>query len=295
MSLSMVMKLTFLAAAAADSGLHGFLGSRRMAAATMCETGTTTKRSSANLATFVGDLYDKITKGKSCASTGILTRAKLEEAIKSGEFDMFANVGNSDDMNEREVAAFFANVFQETGELCATIESACNKDTPDAFCKTDYQKVFWPANADDADDTVYYFGRGALQTSYPGNYALFLNFWHGESYTAYNLPKAKVEALGTDGKIAWASVLYFWTSAGWNKPSCSQVMQCDSSVDTSTPSGLKFGFGWTINIINGEKECGKVSTKAANRATYFSKAQTAAGLIKIADDLTSCKDMGIYA
>jgi len=267
--------------------------------ATMCGAGTTTKRSTTDLATFVGGLYDKITKGKSCADTGILTRVNLEEAIKSGKFDTFANGGKSDDMNKREVAAFLANVFQETGQLCATIESACSKDTPDAFCKVDYQKVFWLASckdkcaAADYDPALYFYGRGALQTSYPGNYAAFLNFWHGTSYTVYTLDKTKVEALGTDGKIAWASALYFWTQAGWNKPSCSQVMQCDSSIDlTKQPTGVEFGFGWTINIINGEKECNQVSTKAANRADFFAKAQTAAGLTEI--DETSCKDMEIY-
>merc|ERR1712232_1300214 len=66
-------------------------------------------------------------------------------------------------------------------------------------------------------------------------------------------------------------------------------MQCDSSIDlTKQPTGVEFGFGWTINIINGEKECNQVSTKAANRADFFAKAQTAAGLTEI--DETSCKD-----
>jgi len=301
--MSQSVKLLLCALAVTHASLRGFPGDRRLVAQ-LCETGTRAKRSTTDLATFVGETFDTIAKDKltSCP-TSILTKASLKEAIESGKFDMFANGGKSDDMDKREIAAFLANVYQETGELCKTVESSCDGSSPAPKCD-DYQKVFWPKNSKDADSSTKYYGRGALQLLYPGNYRDFLNFWNRKTDTVYTLVKGDVEKVGTDGKVAWASALWFWTRAQSPKPSCTEVMQCDSTnvgcksanECPKNPEGAVFGFGWTINIINGARECGigVKSAEAVNRAKFFAETQEAAGLTGLIDHFTSCARMDHY-
>lgn len=116
------------------------------------------------------------------------TYAKLCEALE--DFPGFANSGSAD-ANKREIAAFFANVSRETGEL-------------------DYIEQF----PESRGNTGNYYGRGPLQLTWDYNYQA------AGSFLGVNL-LANPSLLHTDGVLTWKASLWFWMHAdGAGKGTC---------------------------------------------------------------------------
>jgi hypothetical protein len=113
------------------------------------------------------------------------TYANLCTALQG--FPGFANSGNADN-DKREVAAFFANVARETGEL-------------------DYIEQI-------VKDPPTYFGRGPIQLTHSYNYQAAGDF------LGINLV-ANPDLVATDGVITWQTALWFWMhSDGAGKGTC---------------------------------------------------------------------------
>jgi predicted chitinase len=116
------------------------------------------------------------------------TYANLCTALE--DFPGFAN-GSDDTANKREVAAFFANVARETGEL-------------------DYIEQF----PESRGSTGNYFGRGPIQLTWDYNYSDA-----GDAIGVDLL--GNPDLVATDGVVTWQSALWFWMlSDGAAKGTC---------------------------------------------------------------------------
>ena len=140
-------------------------------------------------------------------------------------FPRFCNEGSSQ-QNQREAAAFLANISHETGALVFAEE----QNPPSIYC--------------DASSTSYpcamgktYHGRGPLQLSWNYNYGACGS---AIGKDLLNHP----ELVSTDSTITFMTALWFWMTPQPPKPSCHDAIRSS-------------GFGMTINVINGGIECGK--------------------------------------
>ena len=116
------------------------------------------------------------------------TYANLCEALKG--FPGFAHTGNTE-LDKREIAAFFANVSRETGEL-------------------DYIEQF----PESRGSTGNYYGRGPLQLTWDYNYRAAGEFLGVDLISNPSL-------LHTDGVMTWRASLWFWMhSDGAAKGTC---------------------------------------------------------------------------
>ncbi|MBC7658404.1 MAG: chitinase [Chitinophagaceae bacterium] len=164
--------------------------------------------------------------------------------------DSVAGFAKSGTLENRkfEVAAFLANVAQETGRL-VYVEEIVKAD----YC--DYSNVAPCASG------KRYYGRGPLQISWNYNYQAAGQF--------LNLPLlANPDLIAQDPKVAWQTGLWFW------------MTQSGAGYDTSHNWSLKGNFGETIRSINGGLECngGPNTTGAAMRRQYFGEV---AGIIGV--------------
>jgi chitinase len=138
-------------------------------------------------------------------------------------FGAFANTGDIT-ARKREVAAFLANVGQETGDL-VYIEEIVKGD----YCSSSSNCPCAPGKQ--------YYGRGTLQLSWNFNYCTA-----GDAL-GIDL-RAFPEIIAQDPTVAWRTGLWFWmTSAGAGARPAH-----DSIVNGN-------GFGETIRTINGSIEC----------------------------------------
>ncbi|KAL1544849.1 chitinase [Salvia divinorum] len=94
--------------------------------------------------------------GAECPDRGFYTRAAFLNAL--GSFRGFGTDGTADD-SRREIAAFFAHVAHETGNLCFREE----REKSNRYCDTGFPE--WPCNPD-----KFYYGRGPLQLTWNYNY-----------------------------------------------------------------------------------------------------------------------------
>lgn len=125
----------------------------------------------------------------------------------------------------------------------------------------------------------YYFGRGAIQLSYPYNYKAFgqSDFIKAKGYDLVANPDFVTSPEGNNSKFSllWGTALWFWMTPQPPKPSAHAVMTnqwTPSAVDIS--KNRKLGFGTVINIINGGLECGEnrgadKDVKAQNRIDAY--------------------------
>ncbi|WP_419146777.1 chitinase [Pseudoalteromonas 'SMAR'] len=114
-----------------------------------------------------------------------------------------------------------------------------------------------------------YFGRGAKQLSYHFNYGAFSEvMFDGDATVLLNNP-----GLVADSWLNLASAIWFFLTPQAPKPAMLHVID-----RTWTPSqrevdaGIGYGFGTTINIINGGIECGaqnKDKGQPVNRIRYW--------------------------
>lgn len=128
----------------------------------------------------------------------------------------------------------------------------------------DWQNKRWPCAAGEG-----YFGRGAKQLSYHFNYGAFSEvMFDGDATVLLNNP-----GLVADSWLNLASAIWFFLTPQAPKPAMLHVID-----RTWVPSqreldaGIGYGFGTTINIINGGIECGeqnKEKGQPVNRIRYW--------------------------
>ena len=153
--------------------------------------------------------------------------------------------------DKKELAAFFAQIAHETrhGE---------NGKYNDGLMLIHESNTTLPYVADnDAYPAVpghKYYGRGPMQLSYNGNYGYASDCIFGDKKMLLNNP-GLVE---TDPVIAFETAIYFWMTPQTYKPSAHDVMTSKWQPNAADKAaGRTPGFGMTINIINGQVECGK--------------------------------------
>lgn len=130
--------------------------------------------------------------------------------------------------------------------------------------QNDWQNMRWPCAVGQG-----YFGRGAKQLSYHFNYGAFSEvMFGGDATVLLNNP-----GLVADSWLNLASAIWFFLTPQAPKPAMLHVID-----RTWVPSqreiaaGIGYGFGTTINIINGGIECGaqnKEKGQPVNRIRYW--------------------------
>ena len=130
--------------------------------------------------------------------------------------------------------------------------------------QNDWQNKRWPCA-----DGQGYFGRGAKQLSYHFNYGAFSEvMFDGDATVLLNNP-ARV----ADSWLNLASAIWFFLTPQAPKPAMLHVIDrtwVPSQRELS--AGIGYGFGTTINIINGGIECGeqnKNKGQPVNRIRYW--------------------------
>lgn len=180
--------------------------------------------------------------------------------------DGFGLVGGSD-TQKRELAAFFAHVAHET--TCGWSGSRggpyawglCYKEelSPQSiYCLVD--KKYTCVNG------VSYHGRGPLPLYYNTKYG--------------SIGKAlKFDFLGYPGlvannaTVAWATAIYQWMTPIAPNPSAHEVMVGKWKPKKLDIENFRYpGFGMTINILNGQVECGHGDDpRADDRISHYTK------------------------
>lgn len=175
-------------------------------------------------------------------------------------------------VQKRELAAFLANIAQET--------SGGWNEAPGGYFKwglyfieekqdsiknpyTDFTKKNFPPVAG-----KFYFGRGPKQLSWNYNYGQFSEAWYGSKDTLLQHP----ERLADDAVLSFASAIWFWMTPQFPKPSCHDIMNGNWKPNANDlQKGRVPGFGATVNVINGGVECGtgKDLEKTAYRYKYY--------------------------
>src|ERR1035437_282210 len=158
---------------------------------------------------------------------------------------------------KRELAAFLANVSQETSGGWA--------EAPGGYFKWG---LYFVEEMEDSTKNMYadytklkympipgksYFGRGPKQLSWNYNYGQFSEAWYGTKDTLLIHP----EFLAKDPVLSFASAIWFWMTSQFPKPSCHDIMSGNwKPTANDRLKGRVPGFGATVNVINGGVECG---------------------------------------
>lgn len=189
------------------------------------------------------------------------------------------NANNVDEACKRELAALFAHISQESAkndpwdptprwkqglhykrdEDCAGGADGCDMhETSEKYPPVAGKK---------------YYGRGPLHLVGNTEYGAFSEAFGPVAYDSKDRFLEDPDLLETDGYISWASAIWFFMKPLDRSPSMHDVMTnhwVPNSSDTS--SGLLPGFGATIEIINGDIECGTAESEiTVNRWNNFSQ------------------------
>ncbi|XP_009591111.1 chitinase 4-like [Nicotiana tomentosiformis] len=169
-----------------------------------------------------------------CEGKGFYTRSAFLEALRS--YPLFATAGSSDD-NKREIAAFFAHVTHETGQMCYRNEiNGASRDYCDETNK-EYPCVLGKK----------YYGRGPIQLSWNFNYG---PAGKDIGFDGVNDP----DIVARDSLIAFKTAFWYWMN------------NCHSLITSG------HGFGATIRAINGPLECnGGNPEPVARRIQYYTE------------------------
>ncbi|QEO57518.1 glycoside hydrolase family 19 protein [Francisella marina] len=210
------------------------------------------------------------------------------------------------ELAKREIAAFLANVSQETNGgwatapggkyawgLCFIEEVGCQNGGCSQY--TDQS----PRNpAHKGVPGQFYHGRGMIQLSWNYNYGLFQDFYN-EKFAGNNPINllANPGLVLRDYKIAWTSALWFWMTPQPPKPSAHDALLgiWRPSNDDLNANRVP-GFGMTANIINGGIECNKggntESYQVSNRNNFYTRLADIIGT-STGDNL-GCRNMRSY-
>lgn len=157
---------------------------------------------------------------------------------------------------KREVAAFLANIAHETSSL-HYVEEIKQQNWP-KYCKPNNTYPCIPGRT--------YQGRGPLQLSWNYNY--------GAVGTALGVDLlSNPDLVKTNGDISFQTALWFWMTPQSPKPSSHEVMSggWQPSVEDWN-RGRTPGFGMTVNIINGGRECSIPTTpQVSNRVNFYQR------------------------
>lgn len=202
----------------------------------------------------------------SCNGKNVLSREHLISAVKDNRYGDF--LGSSSTVtNIQELAAFLANASHETtgaaegkfdGGLCFAVERGC----PGAAKCSNYCRSpdAWGPKCPDG-----YYGRGALQISWPMNYAEVSKDIFGDADILLNDPN---KLLGDD--TAWKASLVFWLKHIGGFGDTSQTTIKDQATCHNAITSNTVDFGKTIEIINGDIECNSLDVpEAINRIDYY--------------------------
>ena len=179
------------------------------------------------------------------------------------DYGSFLTSSNATD-NKRELAALLANMAHETGagwegapggeerwgfffnEEVAVVTSGGYSDSYTSQESVDYPPV--PGKS--------YHGRGGIQLSWNYNYGPFSILAFGDKNVLLQNP----ERVAKEGKLGWMSGIWFWMTPQLPKASCHDVIQStwkpEGIFASGKAKGIVWGFGATINIINGGFEAG---------------------------------------
>jgi len=152
---------------------------------------------------------------------------------------------------KKELAAFFAHIAHETrhgedGKYNDGLMYIHENNTSLTYSA--------PNDAYPAVTSKKYYGRGPIQLSYNGNYGYASDCIFGDK----NLLLKNPGLVETDPVIAFKTAIYFWMTPQTNKPSAHDVMIGKWRPNAADKAaGRAPGFGMTINIVNGQLECGK--------------------------------------
>ena len=174
--------------------------------------------------------------------------------------------------NQRELAAFLANISKETtggwqfpvgggtyGDYAQWglyfVHEIGYDDTNSAGAYSQEHPDYPPNPA------VGYYGRGPMQLSWNYNYGQLSKFLYNDKNILLDNPNLVQE----DGVLAFKSAIWFWMMPQCPKPSSHQVMHdlwAPQAAEYTTEKMYKKGFAHTNNIINGGLECRPASTSA---------------------------------
>jgi hypothetical protein len=190
----------------------------------------------------------------------------------ASRFPLFLSEGD-ERIQKRELAAFLANISQETSGGWAEAPGGYfkwglyfleeNPDTSASNSYTDTTKKNYPAFP-----AVHYYGRGPIQLSWNYNYGQFSETWFGKKETLLEDPTL----LSKDPVLSFASAIWFWMTNQFPKPSCHDVMVGNwKPREADSVAGRLPGFGLVVNVINGMVECGHAvdMPKTSLRYEYY--------------------------
>ncbi|AZQ61401.1 T9SS type A sorting domain-containing protein [Flammeovirga pectinis] len=193
------------------------------------------------------------------ADTNFDATENLSKNIVRQEVDYgtFINEGDST-IRKRELAAFFANISQETTGGWDTAPGG--RYAWGLYFRQEVGYENGQIGYVDNTSTVYppvagksYHGRGPIQLSWNYNYGAASEFLYGDKTILLNEPEKVIE----DGALAFQTAIWFWMTPQFPKPSAHDVMVGDWLPTTyDTQNNRLPGFGVTVNIINGGLECG---------------------------------------
>ncbi len=184
-------------------------------------------------------------------------------------FPDFLSTGD-EEIQKRELAAFLANIAQET--------SGGWSNAPGGYFKWGLYFLEEQGKHDRYIDTTNknyppvmnksYYGRGPKQLTWNYNYGQFSEAWFGTKDSLLKEP----ERLSHDPVLSFASAIWFWMTTQPPKPSCHDIITAkwkpseDDIINNRLP-----GFGATVNVINGGVECGNQAEleKTSHRYEYY--------------------------
>jgi len=161
------------------------------------------------------------------------------------------------DAVRREIAAFLANMYQET-RFSYTQEIRCSSGS--APCD-DYGATWWgarqnllaPPGCTRAAWECRYFGRGPMQLTWHLNYLDASMAIFGDDRLA-----REPWLVAEDPVVGWTTALHFWMTNKGREP-------------VTAHEAIRSGnFGKTISVINGNQECGRAwDSRAQTRVDKY--------------------------
>jgi chitodextrinase len=149
--------------------------------------------------------------------------------------------------------------------------------------QNDWQNKRWPCAPNKG-----YFGRGAKQLSYHFNYGAFSEVMFGGDATVLLNNPTQV----ADSWLNLASAIWFFLTPQAPKPAMLHVIDRTwQPSGTELDAGIGYGFGTTINIINGGIECGEQNRykgQPVNRITYWEGLSDHYQITRQSDEENTC-------
>ncbi|MGL5254624.1 MAG: chitinase [Brevinema sp.] len=208
---------------------------------------------------------------------------------KEIDFSHFANrPGATKEDQNRELAAFLANISHEVGEGQGEnayalfyreelfFERFPDWGTPGHFYQdTNFpwfppnpEPLLYPEGSQKAGEVRFpvtsYHGRGPIQLSWNFNYGAFSAAVFGDKNVLLKDPDMVLR----DGKLGIMAAIWFWMMPQAPKPSIHEVMYKDAFQATHID---KWGFGHSIVLINGFHESGAVEGGQENKDKTVSR------------------------